>query len=324
MNPLLIVNPSAGGGRAGRTFAALRPVVERVLGRVDVQITTRAGHAILLARDAAQEGRELVIALGGDGTLHEVANGVLAAHDTYDTHDARHARASSPSRTAIGFIAEGTGGDFRKSLGLAHRLDQYLEAIASGRERRVDAARATYRNADGTEGKRWFVNILSAGLGGKVDRFVTEAPRALPPTAAYLWASLRAVAGTDQARMSLVVERPGRTELRLEAWFLAVCNGTTFGSGMRVAPMAKVDDGRLEIVALSAPSKLAFLQLASRLYGGTHIGHPGVLHLYGERVEIAPLPGPGAEPVLLDIDGEPLGRLPVAIEIVPGDLRIRA
>src|SRR5277367_5707983 len=81
LKPLLIVNPSAGGGRAGRTFAALRPIVERVLGSVDVEPTRARGHGIALARAAAEEGRELVISLGGDGTLHEVANGVLGAGD---------------------------------------------------------------------------------------------------------------------------------------------------------------------------------------------------------------------------------------------------
>ena len=106
MKPLLIVNPSAGGGRAGRTFGELRPIVERVLGPVDVETTRASGHAIAIASAAAAEGRELVIALGGDGTLHEVANGVLGAEQDGHRGD----------RTAIGFIAHGTGGDFRKSL----------------------------------------------------------------------------------------------------------------------------------------------------------------------------------------------------------------
>jgi diacylglycerol kinase (ATP) len=282
-----------------------------VLGAVDVAMTEAAGHGIVLARAAAEEGRELVISLGGDGTLHEVCNGVLDARNRAD------------DTTAIGFIADGTGGDFRKSMGLPHRLDHYLEAIASGRERRVDAARATFRNGDGTEGARWFVNILSAGLGGKVDRFVADSPRGLTPTAAYFWASARAIASSDQAPLTCVVERAGvRSEHRLDAWAIAVCNGTTFGSGMRIAPMAAVDDGRLEVVALSAPSKLAFVLLSRKLYTADHLGEPGVVHLSGERVEITARPG-AREKVLLDVDGEPIGELPVTIEVVPGALRMR-
>ncbi len=312
MKPLLIVNPSAGGGRAGRTFASLRPIAERVLGPLDVRMTESAGHAIVLARTAASEGCELVVAVGGDGTLHEVANGVLSA-------------GNGQARTAVGFIAQGTGGDFRKSLGIPHRLDRYLAAIASGREKQVDAARAVFRGDGGQKEERWFVNILSAGLGGKVDRFVRDAPRMLPPTAAYVWASARALAGSDATEVSVAVEQNGeRTVHRLDAWVVAVCNGTTFGSGMRVAPMAKVDDGRLEVIVLSSPSKVSLAVLSQRLYAGSHIGEKGVLHTWGERVEIAPLPNGRGGSLLLDIDGEPLGRAPVTITIARGALRIRA
>jgi diacylglycerol kinase (ATP) len=317
LKPLLIVNPNAGGGRAGRTFAAIRPIVERVLGPVDVELTRAPGHGITLARAAAEEGRELVISLGGDGTLHEVANGVLDAGDD----SARDTEAKGG--TQIGFIAQGTGGDFRKSFDLPHRLDRYLDAIASGREQRVDAARATFRGADGTEQTRWFVNILSAGLGGKVDRFVADARGALGPGAAYAWASLRAMVASEPAPIRCVVEHSGtRTERSLDAWAIAICNGGTFGSGMRVAPMAAVDDGRLEVVALSAPSKLELLLLARKLYAGEHLRDTGVVHLSGERVELTLAPG-GRERVLLDVDGEALGELPLRVEIVPGALRMR-
>jgi YegS/Rv2252/BmrU family lipid kinase len=311
VKPLLIANPNAGAGRAGRAFGELRPIAERALGPVDVQMTEAPGHAIALARSAAEAGRELVVAVGGDGTLHEVANGVLDAE-------------ASGGRTAVGFIAQGTGGDFRKSLDLPHRLDQYLAAIASGRVRRVDAARAAFENLDGTPGRRWFLNILSAGLGGRVDRFVADASRTLPPTAAYAWASVRAIATGHEVPLVCAVERAGeRLERRLDAWAIAVCNGSTFGSGMRIAPMAALDDGRLEVVALSAPTKLAFVLLSRKLYTAEHLADAGVTHFSGEQIEISVQPG-SREEVLLDVDGEPLGRLPVKIEIAPGVLRLRA
>ena len=309
MKPLLVVNPRAGGGRAGATFGALRPIVERALGEVDVRFTEAPGHGIALARAAAEEGREVVVAVGGDGTLHEVANGVL---------DAR------AGATALGFIAQGTGGDFRKSLGLEHRLDRYLAAIASGRVRSLDAARATFRNADGSPGARWFVNILSAGLGGKVDRFVADTSRTLPGAAAYFVASARAIATSEPAHIQCTVEQGGeKIEKRLEAWAVAVCNGSTFGSWMRVAPMASLEDGRLEIVALSAPSKLAFVLLSRKLYDGSHVDDKGTAHWSGERVELRSAPG-AREAVTLDIDGEPIGELPVTIEVARRALRIRA
>ncbi len=120
--PLVIVNPRSGGGRAGRTFAEVRAVLERRLGPLDVELTGSSGHAIELARTGVARGVRLVIAVGGDGTLHEVANGVLDA----GIPDA-----------AVGYVGQGTGGDFRKTLGLEHRLDAYVE----GDRERARAAR---------------------------------------------------------------------------------------------------------------------------------------------------------------------------------------
>ena len=316
MKPLLIVNPAAGGGKAGQTLHALQPVVERILGPVDLALTARAGHAIGLARNAAVEGRELIVAVGGDGTLHEVANGVLDA------------QVEKGAKTALGLVAQGTGGDFRKSLGLEHRLDRYLEAIASGREQKVDAVRATFQMTEGgtrTKVTRWFLNILSVGMGGLVDRFVVDAPRAFSPGVAYLWASVRAAAAYEPAPLRCVVERGGeRIENVLSPWVVGVCNGTTFGAGMRIAPMASVKDGRLEVVALSAPSMLSFARLSRKLYTGSHVGEPGVFHLSGEKVRIEAVRDGVGAPIFLDVDGEPLGELPLEVEVVPGALRVRA
>ena len=166
--PLLVVNPKSGGGRTAGVVDDLRAAVERRLGIVDVVLTERSGHAINLAEAAAREDRELVIAVGGDGTFSEVCNGVLRAK----------------TKTHVAFIGQGTGGDFRKTLGIEHRLDKYLDAIASKHERTIDAGRATFRAPDG-ERTHFFVNILSAGMGGLVDEYVATGSRAFGPTAAY-------------------------------------------------------------------------------------------------------------------------------------------
>src|SRR5437867_4032451 len=114
MKPLLIVNPRSGAGRTGKAFADMRTPIVRAIGDFDAAFTRARGDALDLARVGAGEGRALVVAVGGDGTLHEVVNGVMAA---------------APSRARVGLIMQGTGGDFRKTLGLEHRLDRYLEAL---------------------------------------------------------------------------------------------------------------------------------------------------------------------------------------------------
>jgi diacylglycerol kinase (ATP) len=305
----VIVNPRSGGGQAARTFPEVQGVLERRLGPLDVAATDRPGHAIDLARDAAKDGATLVVAVGGDGTLHEVANGVLDAG----------------TETAVGYVGQGTGGDFRRSLGVEHRLDAYVEAIASGKTRRVDAGKLHYRAPDGAAGSRWFVNILSAGMGGLVDRYVADTSKALGGKAAYFLASTRALLACQRGRLRCDVSLDGEThERRVETFMIAICNGAWFGGGMHVAPMAKADDGRFEVVSMDAPSKLAFATFSRRIYDGTHLSAPGVQHFGCDRIAID-LENEGARGVfLLDVDGEPLGGLPLQVELVPKALMLRA
>jgi diacylglycerol kinase (ATP) len=308
--PLAIVNPRSGGGRAGRTFDGVRAVLERGIGPVDVAFTDQAAHAIELAREAATRGTELVIAVGGDGTLHEVANGVLDA--------------GVGDRTAVGYIGQGTGGDFRRTLGIEHRLDAYVEAIASGRRRPIDVGKLRYVARDGKEATRWFVNILSAGMGGLVDRYVSETTKVLGGKAAYFWASTRALASCQRARLRCDVGLDGQRHAReVDTFMIAICNGRYFGGGMHVAPMARPDDGRFEVVSMDAPGKLAFAAFSRRIYEGKHLTAPGVQHFACDRITLD-LENEGARGVfLLDVDGEALGGLPLEVELVKNALTLR-
>lgn len=307
--PLVIVNPNAAGGRAGRTFPDVRTVIEHRLGAVDVRSTERKGDAVVFAGEAARDGRSLVVAVGGDGTLHEVANGVLDAGGD----------------VLVGYVGQGTGGDFRRSLGIEHRLEAYVDALARGREVRVDAGRARFRATDGSTQTRWFTNIVSAGMGGLVDRYVAETTKALGGRAAYLWSSARALAGCRRGRLRCTVELEGRShERRIDAYMIAVCNGRYFGSGMHVAPGARLDDGRLEVIAMDAPSKLAFAVFARRIYDGSHLTVPGVQHFSCDRIALDLENEEARSVYLLDVDGEPLGGLPLEVEVVPQALRILA
>lgn len=308
MKPLFVVNPQAGGGRAGRTLREVRAVLERRLGPVEVAATDRAGHAIDLAREGAEQGRDIVIAAGGDGTLHEVANGVLDAG----------------GNASVGYIGLGTGGDFRRTLGIEHRLDRYVDAIERGKGRAIDAGRVRYTGHDGHVRFRWFLNVLSVGMGGLVDRNVAETTKVLGGKAAYLWASARALAACERGRLRCETSLGDAKDMRtIDAYVLAVCNGRYFGSGMHIAPMAEPDDGRFDVVTMNAPSKLAFALASARIHEGAHLRNEGVGHFACDRISID-LENESARAVfLLDVDGEPLGGLPIEVEIVPRALRMR-
>ncbi|HVH41460.1 MAG TPA: diacylglycerol kinase family protein [Labilithrix sp.] len=314
MKPLLVVNPRSGGGATGRTFGAMRATIERALGEVAVATTERPGHGIELARQGALAGHPLVIAVGGDGTIHEVVNGLMSA------------KRQSNVSAQLGIIGQGTGGDLRKTLGIEHRLDRYVEAIASGKQRPLDVGKFT----GGGKTDHYFVNILSAGMGGLVDRYVADASRLFGGKAAYFGASLKALLNARLGNVRVTVTndrgdgRGAQTEEHvIRSFMIAVCNGKYFGGGMKVAPMATVDDGVFEIVALGATSKLGFAMTSGSIYSGEHIGQAGTVHLRGQRVKLELVNDDARDAYLLDVDGEPMGTLPLEIELVPKALTLR-
>ena len=312
MTPLLVVNPRSGGGATGRSFDAMRGTIERALGKVAIAMTEHPGHGIDLARQGAIAGHPLVIAVGGDGTIHEVVNGLMQARTgDYGT---------KADATQLGIIGQGTGGDFRKTLGLEHRLDRYIDAIASGRQRMIDVGKFS----GGGKSAHYFVNILSAGMGGLVDRYVAETPRMLGGRAAYFGASLRALVNARLGNLRCTVTSNGQTEEHMiRSYMIAICNGRFFGGGMKVAPMAEVDDGTFELVALGATSKLGFAMTSGSIYTGDHIGQAGTVHLRGQKVTIDIANEDARDAFLLDVDGEPMGSLPLEIEILPKALPLR-
>lgn len=313
MKPLVVVNPRSGGGAAGRSFNAVRGTIERALGAVDVAMTERPGHGIDLAREGAALGHPLVIALGGDGTIHEVVNGLLQAKSGgYGT---------KADGVQLGIIGQGTGGDFCKTLGIEHRLDRYIEAIASGRQRALDVGRFS---GGGKEG-HYFFNILSAGMGGLVDRYVATAPRLLGGRAAYFGASLKALVNARLGNLRCTITTDDTAEEHvLRSFMVAICNGKYFGGGMKVAPMAEIDDGTFEIVALGATSKLGFAMTSGSIYSGDHMRHATTVHLRARKLRLDLVNDDARDRFLLDVDGEPMGSLPLDIECIPRALTVRA
>lgn len=302
---VLVVNPKSGGGNTGRTFDAIKTPIERALGACDVRFTDRAGHGIELARDAANEGAELVIAVGGDGTVHEVVNGLMQA----------------TRRPELGVIGQGTGGDFRKSLGLEHRLDRYVDAIASGKKRPIDVGKFS----GGGKDAHYFVNILSVGMGGLVDKYVATAPRLLGGKAAYFGASLKALLTARLGTVRCIVENDKKMEGHtIHSYMIAICNGRYFGGGMKVAPMADVGDGVFELVALGARSKLGFALTSGSIYSGDHVRQPRTVHLRGQKFHLELVNRSAEDVYLLDVDGEPMGTLPLDVELVPKAITLRA
>jgi diacylglycerol kinase (ATP) len=305
---LVIVNPVSGLRRDTTKMQAILDRLCSALGDPILRYTDQRGHAKELAREGALAGESPIVSVGGDGTFSEVADGVLAA---------------GQESIAVGVIDWGTGGDFRRSLGIGDGFDNALEALISGRERLIDVGRARYRDTQGHPTERYFVNVLSAGLGGLVDRHIERMPRFLGGRIGYYLAALTAVALSREQPVQASVEWDGQVrEQTIPAYLIAICNGRWFGAGMDVAPMASLDDARLEVITVTARNRLHLADRVRGVYTGRHLLEPTVHH-FPCRTIVLRIDEPGAnQHFLLDIDGEGIGSLPVEIEVVPKRLRV--
>ncbi len=327
--PLVIANPAAGRGRTGRELGHLLTAVRAAVGPIDVAETAAAGDASRLAAAAADDGRPLVISIGGDGTFSELADGLMRAAAAAGTDvPAGGVPLGAAALPCAGYIATGTGGDFGRTLGIRGGAAGHIAVLAAGAERRLDVGHARFPGEDGRPRERWWVNVLSAGVGGLVDRYSASAPAFLSGRVAYAQATLRGIVMCRRVRLRCRAVLPGgeTVERVVDTHAVAICNGRTFGGGMSIAPMARPDDGLLEVVVFETRTRLRLIAKFRTVYAGTHLGEPGVSHFSCRAVELTPLlmvPG-GRRLFPLDVDGDALGDVPLAVGVAPGALRVRA
>ena len=273
------------------------------LGPFEAYMTRGPGDAVLGVKNALAEKVRLLVCVGGDGTLNEVVNGIMM-------HEA-----SVRSDLALGFIPNGTGCDFVRTVSIPQDLEQAIDLIATGTVRSIDLGVLFFRDDQGHERRRYFHNITSFGLGGDVAQRVNRTTKALGPFVSFMWATLISIFSCGKKKIRLRVDEGFERELRI--WNVAVANGQYHGGGMWVAPGASVCDGILNVTVigdLAIPE--IFLNLP-KLYNGKINDIEKVTMLAGEKVKAS-----SNEQVLLDVDGEQPGMLPIDIGIVPDGLNI--
>lgn len=313
---VVIVNGEAGGGTVRRLWPRLlREIVAASAGRLSVQWTTCPEAATELTRTALQAGADRIVAVGGDGTLHEVVNGFFEED-----------RPIAPQAVLV-HLPCGTGGDFRRALQVGNGLAS-AHQLRSPRIREIDLLRVRYASAGNGSASQYVANVASCGLGGLVVQSVEQTPARLGAhlgplggTLVYLGAILYGLATDPPARLHIEID--GRDLGAVTARNVAIANGPAFGGGLRIAPRAAIDDGELDVVIIEDVSIRFLLSHAHRFYRGTHASLPGVHHVRGRRVTLHPAPGE-TDPVWLEGDGELLGRLPASVEVIPRALRIQS
>ncbi|HPW17839.1 MAG TPA: diacylglycerol kinase family lipid kinase [Candidatus Aminicenantes bacterium] len=302
----VILNPASSAGRTGRRQDEIEAALARHLGRGFIlRVTRRPREATAFARQAALEGTDLVIAVGGDGTIQEVVNGLMEAG------------ASPPSGPALGIVNTGTGHGFALSLGLPVGLDAQCAAIASGSRRRVDIGRAVYADVDGRRVERYFVNECQAGIGGRVVEKVQAGHKKLGGLVGFGLAALTTALSYPNLPMTVSID--GGPERSGSFIGIVAANGPLTAGGMKLAPAALVADGRLDILFMNGQTLLERLRNFPKIYSGRHIESPGFSYLRAKTLSLD-----SEEPVFFEADGEPFGLLPCRIEVVPAALALRA
>ena len=293
---LVLVNAAAGGGRAGRFWQRLRPDAER-LAALQVAAPADAAASRRAVLDAVAAGTERIVVVGGDGTVHLVAGALLAA--------------GAGGAVALGVVPAGTGSDLARALAIPRDPRAALQRALVGPPAALDAGRC-----EGAAATFTFVNVASAGIGGLVDETVNAMPRR--GATAFLLATLSAL-----RRYRCV---PARVTVDGEAWhegplfLLAVANGSTFGKGMRIAPLARPDDGAFDVVLVGEVGGLELVRRLPQVYLGRHLGARPVRYGRARSVRIEPL----APLPAFDVDGETYASGPATFTLLPGALRVAA
>ena len=303
----LVVNPRSANGQVQRRWDELAATVRSGFGEFEHAFTTARGDATKLARKALGEGYDMIVALGGDGTMNEVVNGFF-----------EDGKAVNPD-AILGEIPMGTGGDFRKTAGIPKEAAAAAAALKGTATMRVDAGRLSLVDAAGRYAVRYFINIASFGIGGLVDSIVNSSSKALGGKASFFLATARAAVRYKNKLVRLSLD--GGTPMERRIYNVAVANGRYFGGGMQVAPNALLDDGLFDVVSLGDFGVAEAALQVRHIYKGTHLGMPKVEHWRARHVEAEPVDG--ADTVLLDVDGEQPGSLPSKFEMLPGAIKLK-
>jgi YegS/Rv2252/BmrU family lipid kinase len=308
--PLVIVNPKSASGSTRANWSGIASDLRTHFGPFAVAFTKSAGDGIDLARRAAESGRTFIIACGGDGTINEVANGILQAG----------------GEAELGVFPSGTGGDFRRTIKMPLATRDAARALRTGRTERIDVGRVTFVGHEGEKLSRYFLNVTSFGLAASIIERVkgTSSLSWLPVDAfrgkaSFALSTLQQVTGLDATAVKIRID--GGEEKSLGTINFCIANSRYFGGGMKIAPDAKLTDGLLDVVNIGDIRTAKILLNAFTLYRGTHVDLPEVKCTLARRIEARP--ADDSREIHIEIDGELPGRVPAVYEVLPRALKLR-
>jgi len=309
MLPLIIVNPRSASGSTREKWSGIASEIRTHFGPFNVAFTKAPGDASNIAARAVENGRQFIISCGGDGTINEVANGIL----------------NSGGEAELGILPSGTGGDFRRSINMPQETRAAARAIKLGSSKRIDIGKVTFKGHENEDISRYFINVSSVGLAASIIERVKSTSytnwlpvQNLKGKVSFAISTLQEVIGIEPAAIKVRIDND--EERSLNTINFCVANARYFGGGMMIAPDAKLDDGYFDVINIGDIGTLKILLNALSLYRGTHISLPEVKSRRAKRIEIR---NSSDVPLHLETDGELPGKLPAIYEIIPKALKVR-
>jgi diacylglycerol kinase (ATP) len=300
----VVVNPASANGRTGKRWPEIASSLQNEGYHIDYTFTVAPGHASTITSRYLEEGHDLVISVGGDGTANEVVNGFFSS--------GKIIRDSA----AVAFLSTGTGRDLGRTIGSPKDIGDAVRHIDKSPLRPVDVGRVSYMSNRDQPDVRYFINVAGLGLDGDTVARVNRTSKAFGGFISFLWGTVVSLVLYQNQTMAITVD--GDLICDEPVTVVVIGNGCYFGGGMQIAPNAVIDDGLFDIIILRNLSKLELLANLPKVYGGTHLSHPRITSLRGKKVSVS-----STGTALLDLDGEQPGRAPAEIELLPGALLLK-
>ena len=302
----VIVNPKAKNGRAGKEWASLeRMIREEYQGEFHAEFTNAPLHATNLTRQALKENHNLIVALGGDGLVNEVVNGFFEGGTTINP------------QAILGILPFATGADFVKTVEIPEDFKAAVKRLNASSAKSCDVGLISAESLEGQPVERYFINIAEIGVGAEVVERVNRSTKMFGGKASFTWSILRTMPFYRNKTIFYSIDKGPETEACMNN--LTIANGRFYGAGLQPAPEAQLDDGLFDIAMIGDIGFMTGARNLGKLRDGTYLNLPYVRFQRGKSVSAR-----CADRVLIEADGEVVGRLPATFNILPKAINVRA
>lgn len=309
----VIVNPFSARGKTQERWLTIKEIVRHYFNEYKYIFTEKPRQATEIARGLLKDGYDLIIGVGGDGTLNEITNGFFK----HDSHQSINEDAS------LGIIPSGTGSDFIRFLKIPHEFHKSVALIKHAKTNKIDVGKVTFTSPANEKNSKYFINISDFGLGAEVVKNLASIPSGKKGALSYYKGLLSTIRTYHSKEVKIIID--DKEEIQGRFLIGAVANGSIFGGGMIIAPHARPDDGYFDLVLVRDMKKFEIILKSRHLYTGKIDQQPGVTVKHARNIKVFPVSDTPENPsnVNIEYDGEVGNTLPAEFEIIEKSLNFR-